>query len=153
MKVPTVFLVLLSAWVSVLQMDGDFLDWVTEPLATGITISLALVLISSLAVVFARAGSIRLEKDRLVVSTPLGFSKIPYSRIETIRRCRRSGSHKSQQIQIIFDSLGERKILRLRPHQLREFTSQLRSKCPHLSSSSDKCLVKQGGYHRAIHCA
>ena len=116
-------------------------------------LSLAVAFLSSLAVVFTRAGRIRLEEDRLVVSTPLGFSKIPYSSIETIRRCRRSGSAKRQYLQIIFDSPGERKIVQLRPHHLLEFTAQLRRKCPHLSSSSDACLVKQGGHDRLIHSA
>ncbi|MEO5915041.1 MAG: hypothetical protein ABIS50_12475 [Luteolibacter sp.] len=153
MKIPAMFLVLLAGWVAVSQSGADFMERVNEPLATGVTISLALAFLSSMAVVFARAGRIRLEEDRLVVSTPLGFSKIPYSRIETIRRCRRSGSAKRQYLQIIFESPGERKILQLRPHHLLEFTAQLRRKCPHLSSSSDACLVKQGGYDRLIHSA
>ena len=150
MKIPVMLLILLVGWLASWKRGGGFTESVNELRWICVAASLALAFLASLALVFVRAGRIRLEDDRLVVSTPLGFCKIPYSRIETIRRCRRSG--RPQHLQIIFETLGERKILQLRPHQVTEFAAQLRRKCPQLSSSSDIYLVRQGGEGKLIHC-
>ena len=151
MKIPAMLLILWVGWVAAWHLGGEATESITEPRWLGVAASLALAFLASLALVFIRAGRIRLEEDRLVVSTPLGFCKIPYSQIETIRRCRRSG--RPQHLQIIFEALGERKILQLRPRQVTEFAAQLRRKCPQLSSSSDIYLVRQGGEGKLIHCA
>lgn len=150
MKIPAMLLISLVGWVAFWRMGGEFSQGITELTWMCMSTSLALAFLASLALVFVRAGKIRLEEDRLVVSTPLGFCKIPYSQIETIRRCRRRG--RPQHLQIIFETLGERKILQIRPQHVSEFTAQLRRKCPQLSSSSDVCLVRQGGQGKLIHC-
>lgn len=151
MKIPAMLLILLVGWLASWKMGGEFTEGITELTWLCVTATLALAFLASLARVFVRAGRIRLEEDRLVVSTPLGFCKIPYARIETIRRCRHSG--KPQHLQIIFESSGERKILQIRPRQVTGFAAQLRQKCPQLSSSSDIYLVRQGGEGKLIHCA
>ena len=151
MKLPAIILIILAGWVATWQMGGEFTEGISELTWLSVAASLALAFLASLALVFVRAGRIRLEEERLVVSTPLGFCKIPYSQIETIRRCRRRG--RPQQLQIIFATLGERKILRLSPRQVAEFAAQLRRKCPQLSSSSDVYLVRKGGEGKLIHSA
>lgn len=151
MKVPALLLVVLACWVTLWKTGGEFIESISETNWTLVTATLALAFLASLAVVFARAGRICLEEDRLVVSTPLGFCKIPYTQIETIRRCRRRG--RPQQLQIIFETLGERKMLRLSPRRVAEFAAQLRRRCPQLSSSSDVVLVRRGGEGKLIHCA
>lgn len=151
MKIPAMLLILLICWVASWQWGGEYADRISEPTWLVGVASLAAAFLASLALVFVRAGRFRLEEDRLVVSTPLGFCKIPYARIETIRRCRRSG--RPQHLQIIFESSGERKILQIRPRQVVEFAAKLRRKCPQLSSSSDIYLVRQGGEGKLIHCA
>lgn len=151
MKIPAIILIIVAGWVVSWQAGGEITERVSELTWMWVTTSLALAFLASLALVFVRAGRIRLEDDRLVVSTPLGFCKIPYSQIETIRRCRRRG--RPQQLQIIFATLGERKILRLSPRQGADFAAQLRRKCPQLSSSSDVYLVRKGGEGKLIHHA
>lgn len=116
-----------------------------------VTVILALSFLVSLAAIFVRAGRIRLEENQLVVSTPLGFAKIPYSEIETIRRCRRGGADRQQRLQIIFRSQEDQKILQIRPGKASEFTAQLRKKCPHLSSSSDQTLIRKAGQAKLLH--
>ncbi len=151
MKIPALLLILWVGSVASWKMGGEFTEGIRELTWLGVTASLALAFLASLALAFVRAGRIHLEEDRLVVSTPLGFCKIPYSQIETIRRCRRRG--RPQQLQIIFATLGERKILRLSPRQMADFATQLRRKCPQLSSSSDVYLVRKGGEGKLIHSA
>lgn len=151
MKTPAFLLVLLSCWVACWKTSGESIETISERQWEIGTIVLGLALLTSLFVTFARAGRIRFEEDRLTVSTPLGFAKIPYSTIETIRRCRRKG--RAQQLQIIFGSHGERKMLRIRPGKPVEFAARLRGKCPHLSSSSDVVLVRRNGEGEIIHSA
>lgn len=151
MKIPALLLLALSCWVAAWKAGGELAEGMTEQRWETGAILLALALLISLFVTFARAGRIRFEEDRLTVSTPLGFAKIPYSQIETIRRCRRKG--RPQQLQIIFGSSGERKMLRIRPSQPVEFAARLRGKCPHLSSSSDVVLVRKDGDGKLIHSA
>lgn len=116
-----------------------------------VTVILAMTCLVSLIAVFARAGKILMEADQLIVSTPLGFVKIPYSKIETIRRCRRGGVSKQQHLQIIFTSEEDRKILKIRPSRIADFAAQLRRKCAHLSSSSDQTLVRKSGQGKLVH--
>jgi hypothetical protein len=151
MKIPALLLLALSCWVAAWKAGGELAEGMTEQRWETGAILLALALLISLFVTFARAGRIRFEEDRLTVSTPLGFAKIPYSSIETIRRCRRKG--RAQQLQIIFGSPGERKMLRIRPGKPVEFAARLRGKCPHLSSSSDVVLVRRNGEGEIIHSA
>ncbi len=151
MKIPATILIVLVCWVAAWQTAGESTEGIGEQRWMIGTTLLALAFLASLALVFVRAGRIRMEEDRLVVSTPLGFCKIPYSQIETIRRCRRSG--RPQHLQIIFETLGNRKILQIRPRNVSEFAAQLRRKCPQLSSSSDVVLVKRGGEGKLIHYA
>jgi len=149
MKIPAMLLILLVGWLAFWKWGGELTKDISELTWLGVTASLTLGFLASLALVFVGAGRIRLEEERLVVSTPVGFCKIPYSQIETIRRCRRKG--RPQHLQIIFETLGERKILRLRPRQVTEFAALLHRKCPHLSSSSDIYLVRQGGEGKLVH--
>jgi hypothetical protein len=151
MKIPAILLIVLACWVVAWQAGGEFSGGIGELTGLGVAIALGLAFLASLAFVFIRAGRIRLEEDRLVVQTPLGFCKIPYAQIETIRRCRRSG--RPQHLQIIFEIFGKRKILQVRPRDVPEFAAQLRRKCPQLSSSSDVVLVKRGGEGKLIHYA
>jgi hypothetical protein len=149
MKIPAMILVVLACWMALWNTGGEWAEGITELEWTVVTATLVMAFFASLAVAFATAGRIRLEEEQLVVTTPLGFCKIPYSRVETIRRCRRRG--RPQHLQIIFQSLGERKILRIRPRHAVEFAAQLRRKCPQLSSSSDVVLMRNGGDGRLIH--
>jgi hypothetical protein len=151
MKIPAMLLIVLACWVGLWQAGGEVSEGIGEQTGLGVAIALALAFSASLAILFIRAGRIRLEDDRLVVQTPLGFCKIPYAQIETIRRCRRSG--RPQHLQIIFGNLGKRKILQVRPRDVAEFAAQLRRKCPQLSSSSDVVLVRRGGEGKLIHYA
>ncbi|RYD39549.1 MAG: hypothetical protein EOP85_15750, partial [Verrucomicrobiaceae bacterium] len=112
MKIPAFLLFVLSCWVAAWKAGAEIAESMTEQRWETGAILLGLALFISLFIAFARAGRIRFEEETLTVSTPLGFAKIPYSRIETIRRCRRKGH--PQQLQIIFSSLGERKMLRIR---------------------------------------
>ena len=151
MKFPAILLVLFVSWVAARRTAYGFIEDIGDPRWMIVTSLLALALFASLVLVFVRAGRIHLEEDRLVVSTPLGFCKIPYSQIETIRRCRRKG--RPQNLQIIFETLGQRKVLQIRPPNLSAFAAQLRRKCPRLSSSSDVVLVKKGGEGKLIRYA
>ncbi len=151
MRIPALLLLALSCWVAAWKAGAEIAEGMTEQRWETGAIVLGLALFASLFVAFARAGRIRFEEECLTVSTPLGFAKIPYSRIETIRRCRRKGH--PQQLQIIFQSLGERKMLRIRPGKPVEFAARLRGKCPHLSSSSDVVLVRKHGEGEVIHSA
>jgi hypothetical protein len=151
MKLPVAILFVLSCWVAAWKAGAEIAESMTEQRWEAGAILLGLALLISLFVAFARAGKIRFEDEVLTVSTPLGFAKIPYSRIETIRRCRRKG--KPQQLQIIFQVLGERKMLRIRPKDPVGFAARLRGKCPHLSSSSDVVLVRRNGEGELIHSA
>ncbi len=151
MKIPAILLIVLVYWVGVWQASGEASEVIGDQTGLGVAIVLALAFLASLAILFIRAGRIRLEEDRLVVQTPLGFCKIPYAQIETIRRCRRSG--RPQHLQIIFEAMGKRKILQVRPRGVAELAAQLRRKCPQLSSSSDVVLVKRGGEGKLIHYA
>ncbi len=140
-------------WVGLLKSNLGIADSVGVDVALYITLSIALVAACRFLMVFARAGTIRFGDDRLIVETPVGFVKIPYECIETIRRCKRGGSSKRQSIQIGFSSQGERKSLQLRPQRLSEFKSRLHRKCPHLSSESTVSLVRKSGYGKLIHQA
>ena len=151
MKIPAFLLLAPSCWVAAWKAGDGLAEGMGQQKWETGAIVLGLALFLSLFVAFARAGRIRFEEDRLTVSTPLGFAKIPYSRIETIRRCRRKG--RPQQLQIIFHTLGERKMLRIRPGKPVEFAARLRGKCPHLSSSSDVVLVRKSGEGELIHSA
>ncbi|GAA5129714.1 hypothetical protein GCM10023212_38190 [Luteolibacter yonseiensis] len=142
-------LVTFVGWVGVTKFSDFLPPPPDEQTWMLVTVTLAMAFLVSLTAVFARAGKILLQKDQLVVSTPLGSASIPYSQIETIRRCRRSG--RQQHLQIIFKSDEDRKILKIRPSQVSDFAAQLRRKCPHLSSSSDQTLIRQSGQEKLLH--
>jgi hypothetical protein len=149
MKIPALILVVLACWMALWNTGGELTEKFTELEGTLVTATLVMAFFASVAFAFATAGKIRLEEEQLVVTTPLGFCKIPYSQVETIRRCRRSG--RPQHLQVIFQSLGERKLLRIRPRHAVEFAAQLRRKCPQLSSSSDVVLMRNDGDGKWIH--
>lgn len=151
MKISAGLLFVFAGWVAVTKFTNLLTPPPDEQTWMLVTLTLAMACLVSLTAVFSRAGRILMEADQLVVSTPLGFAKIPYSQIESIRRCRRGGAGKQQHLQIIFRSENDRKVVKIRPSRASDFAAQLRRKCPHLSSSSDQTLVRQSGHGKLVH--
>ncbi len=147
MKILIAASLVLVLWLTILRTAGFVTEGISpEMVDIATALLIASCLLASLTT-FARAGKLRFEPDHLAIRTPAGTADIPYARIETIRRCR---SRRYHRLEIVFQSLGELKVLRVSPGNLTQFAEALRSRCPHLSSASTGNLVRQSGYRELI---
>jgi len=151
MKLPAALLILLAGWLVAMNSDSRFSESVGDLTGGSVTAVLTVAVLAVLLLRFTGGGKIHLADDHLAVRTPTGSYRIPYSRIEAIRRCRRSGTSRSERLQVMFQSLGERKVLEISPPDMAGFTEKLHRRCPQLSSARNGSLIRQGGYGKVIH--